>query len=144
MTDLSQIIYASAAQDEFKQDELNEILTQARNHNQGLDISGILVYRKGSFLQVLEGPKTETNALYKRICQDARHTNIKLIFKGDIDEKDFEDWSMGFVDTMRQADQLDGFIDYATELSALTLDDTRARQVLKKFTKGIWRQAVSN
>jgi len=88
MTQLSQIIYASAAEKQYSATELTEILNNAREHNDSKGISGILVYRKGSFLQVLEGPKDELDVLYARIVKDPRHSNIKLLFKGDIEEKD--------------------------------------------------------
>ncbi|NVK18635.1 MAG: BLUF domain-containing protein [Methylocystaceae bacterium] len=142
MSNMMQLIYVSAALKAFSDVELTNILETARKCNSEKGISGILVYRKGSFLQVLEGPQEFVDPLFVKIKKDPRHTNIRLLFQGEIVEKDFEEWSMGFVDTHKQARHLDGFLDYATEFQALTLDETRARQVLKGFSKGSWRQVV--
>ena len=46
-------------------EELAEILRIARENNAAHDISGMLVYHGGSFLQVLEGPEGAVNSLYR-------------------------------------------------------------------------------
>ncbi|SCA56412.1 putative BLUF domain-containing protein [Candidatus Terasakiella magnetica] len=143
MTKLYQVIYASAASYDFETEELEALLQKARQTNLSKGISGILVYRSGSFLQVLEGPKAELKKLYKKIMKDKRHTELRLIFRGDIKQKDFQDWSMGYVDTNKQSTQLEGFVDYLHEFKPLTVNATRARKILKGFSDGAWRQTVS-
>ena len=51
-----QLIYASAAVKPFTPQELTVLLAKARKKNSSMDISGMLLYHAGSFLQVLEGP----------------------------------------------------------------------------------------
>jgi len=53
---LIQLIYVSAATNRFNPAELRELLRLARLKNQQLDVTGMLLYHEGSFLQVLEGP----------------------------------------------------------------------------------------
>ena len=49
------LIYGSAAVDPFTEPELIALLEKSRANNQSLGVTGMLVYRDGNFLQVLEG-----------------------------------------------------------------------------------------
>jgi hypothetical protein len=52
---MTEIIYASAQTQPFSSAQLTELLAKARRNNQALHVSGLLLYHRGSFLQVLEG-----------------------------------------------------------------------------------------
>ena len=137
-----QLIYASAAVKPFNPDELKALLDTARTKNASLGISGMLLYHAGSFLQALEGPNDAVDALFKTIAKDARHTNVRLLFRDGVETPEFRDWSMGFVDSSKSAQALKGFLDYNTEAKAVVLDKTRAKKTLKMFLDGAWRQLV--
>lgn len=94
--DLHQLIYVSAAQISFTEDELIELLQQCRDKNSDHNISGMLLYAKGNFMQVLEGDKTALEETYDRIAQDNRHHNLVLIEFEPIAERAFAEWSMAF------------------------------------------------
>ena len=64
---LLQIIYARASATKMEADELKAILSAARTNNSKKDISGMLVYHAGSFLQVLEGPEDAVTELFGKI-----------------------------------------------------------------------------
>ena len=49
------LIYASSATKAMSQDELKALLAKARTNNQRDNITGMLLYNDGNFLQVLEG-----------------------------------------------------------------------------------------
>jgi hypothetical protein len=104
----------------------------------------MMLYHAGSFLQILEGEEQDVEQLFSKIGKDKFHTNIKIIYRGDIDEREFSDWSMGFVNTANYADLPAGFIDYVKDLSIHTIDKTRAKRVLKMFQEGTWRQKVDH
>jgi uncharacterized Fe-S cluster-containing MiaB family protein len=61
-----QVIYASAATKPFDRENLVELLKIARSKNMAADISGMLLYHSGSFLQVLEGPEQNVEELYPK------------------------------------------------------------------------------
>jgi len=142
MSKLLQVIYASAAYQKMNSDELAEILSVAREKNTEKGISGMLAYHGGSFLQVLEGPEPEVEALLKTIADDPRHRHIKLLLKASIEEKEFEDWSMGFVDTTGLAQNQDGFKNYETDFKLAIREKTAARKILNMFKDGSWRRYV--
>ena len=139
---LLQIIYASASAQKMSSEELAEILRIARENNAAQDISGMLVYHGGSFLQVLEGPEGAVNSLFVKIEKDPRHGEINILFRDTVPEKEFEEWSMGYIDATGDAAQSEGYIDYMRDLERMTLDGTRGRRILKMFQDGNWRQSI--
>ena len=136
-----QIIYTSTAVSMFSKDQLKTLLTKSRRNNHALQVSGMLVYDDGFFMQVLEGPERVVDGLYASIGQDPRHDNIRLLLHHRIKEKEYEDWSMGFVDTSELVTQIDGFVQYRT-LRGTIQDEARAKKLIQKFQEGLWRHAV--
>lgn len=94
---LIQLIYASSARELMSEAALLELLDVSRRNNRQRDITGILLYRGGNFLQVLEGPEREVDALYQTITKDERHSGVLLIARRAIETRDFPDWEMSFV-----------------------------------------------
>ena len=90
------IIYASDATKTFTRSELLELLTKSRENNTKLGITGMLIYKAGSFMQVLEGEELVVQELYKKIQQDSRHTGIMVLDEGNQANREFNEWSMGF------------------------------------------------
>ena len=138
---MRQVIYASAATVSFSQSDLIELLKIARQRNSAVDISGMLLYNAGSFLQVLEGPDENVDALFAKIQKDTRHTRCLLLSRKTIQEKEFENWSMGFVNPTRVDIKVEGFVDYVGYLKSLTLDKTIACKMLRRFQEGAWRRS---
>lgn len=56
----------------------------------------MLLYGEGTFIQVLEGEAELIEQTYEIIAKDPRHLNLIMITGGDITERNFPDWSMGF------------------------------------------------
>ncbi len=53
----------------------------------------------GDFIQVLEGDKEKVTNLYDKISKDIRHKGIINVVKGDVEKRQFNDWSMGYKST---------------------------------------------
>lgn len=134
-----QLIYASAALRNYSGAALRPLVSAAREANARRGITGMLVYHARSFLQVLEGPDMEVDALFEAIKGDPRHTAVRLIVRSEIEVKQFEHWSMGFVNDARKGPDIDGFVGFAS-VQILSLDQVRATKVLKQFQGGAWRR----
>ncbi len=138
-----QLGYASAATHPFSDDELVELLAKSRASNAERDVSGLLLYHEGSFLQVLEGDRAVVEALFDRIGEDTRHTDKLLLFRREGVERCFDEWTMGF-HRLREGDVppgLNRFLDTgATGLAAE--DGESVRNVLLGFREGRWRRTV--
>lgn len=137
-----QLIYKSAASEPCSPTALTALLTTARLRNHLYDISGILLYHAGSFLQVLEGPQSGLEMIYRSIERDPRHVNTTLLFKQPVLRREFSGWSMGFIDpaNSRLGPRPAGLIDYERSMSQFTAGDTRAYQLLRFFHQGLCRQ----
>lgn len=138
-TDLVQVIYASSALAAFTPRDLSELLAKARANNEACGVSGLLVYVEGSFLQVLEGAQDDVSLLYQSITRDSRHGNCRLLLRSEIEEREFGEWSMGFVDPRMVASELAGYVDMQAGLSHLVQDTQRTKDTLVKFRDGAWR-----
>lgn len=90
------ITYVSSATNKFKEEELVQLLSHARRKNSTNNITGLLLYCDGDFIQTLEGDEADVKLLYQKIHNDPRHTCIIKIAEGYHAERKFSDWSMGF------------------------------------------------
>lgn len=93
---LISLVYVSSATRLMSNEELLEILRRAREENQRLGITGMLLYKGGNFMQVLKGPEEAVLSLKARIEQDPRHRGMLVLLNMPIAERQFSDWSMGF------------------------------------------------
>ena len=77
------VLYASKVANSYpdlKQD-LIEILNTAVDFNYRNEITGVLYYGHGYFVQCLEGRKSKVDDLfYQRILKDPRHKNCEILF----------------------------------------------------------------
>lgn len=78
----------------FDTSVLAGILSAARRNNPLWDITGALICRHDVYLQLIEGPSASIEALYARILNDDRHTDIRLLLEEDMGERLFPAWSM--------------------------------------------------
>ena len=93
---LIQLIYVSSAVEEFSDDELDRILESSVRHNTPQAVTGMLLYSRGSFMQVLEGEEDAVEETWQRIGKDPRHFDIFLLSREIIEQKEFASWSMAF------------------------------------------------
>lgn len=146
MRTVFQLIYASAATVPFDEAALEELLRHARQANDKVGVRGILLYDKGSFLQVLEGEEAVVRRLYEKICADPRHGKATLLWAGQVDEPEFGEWSMGFVSERRfRLASLPGYDDYLSQrgrADGTTAVGQAAQRVLAAFRDGRYRKLV--
>ena len=92
---IKQLVYASRQAVEFDGLRLVSLLYTARDRNGALGITGVLLYSNGLFVQCLEGPPENVDAIYARICLDRRHQELVVLQSIDTDERHFQTWMMG-------------------------------------------------
>ena len=94
-TSVYQVLYRSRAVRPFSEAQLHDMLVRARAYNVRHQLTGLLLYSDGRFVQVLEGPEEVVRALYARIQQDPRHTQVVTVSEGPGPGRRFADWNMG-------------------------------------------------
>ena len=135
------ITYVSAAIKPFTEQELLELLHKSRDNNARFGITGMLLYKSGSFMQAIEGPKESITQLYSNICADKTHRDIFTLVDEAIEERSFSQWHMGFAH-LGNKDLLDvpGFYDifkWSVNMDMLPIKEGVAKTLLLSF-----RQAV--
>ena len=90
------LLYVSTSINLLSDEELVDILKVSRENNKALDITGLLLYKGGNFMQVLEGPDEVVNSLYEKIKIDARHKDVTVISSEQISARQFPAWEMAF------------------------------------------------
>lgn len=95
-TKISHLIYVSRAVKLMQSADLIEILNTARNVNKTLDVTGLLLYKDQSFLQVLEGMAESIENLFNKISADDRHYQVRQLIFEKKGQRDFSQWTMGF------------------------------------------------
>ncbi|MGI4741607.1 MAG: BLUF domain-containing protein [Janthinobacterium lividum] len=76
------VLYSSRATSALTEDDLQALLGGSRTHNAQQQITGLLLYSDGRFVQLLEGPEAVIKALYARIQQDPHHTQVVTLGDG--------------------------------------------------------------
>lgn len=94
---LVRLIYASTVADNLKPDGIEAILASAKINNEKQNVTGLLYFSNRYFLQCLEGERETVNKLYNAIINDVRHHNMVILEYREIDQRDFYDWTMGYI-----------------------------------------------
>ena len=97
------LVYISNAVDSLDEKSLQDILSTSRKSNQSLEVTGLLLYKEGEFMQVLEGDEDKITEIYQKISQDPRHQNCLILSRKFIPQRLFSDWSMGFQQIQNEA-----------------------------------------
>jgi hypothetical protein len=91
------LIYSSEATAEMARSDLQQMLEESRIRNARRDITGVLVFVDGVFLQVLEGERDDVDDLMQSIRRDPRHKDIKVFHEEEIDRRAFASWRMAYL-----------------------------------------------
>ena len=81
------IIYLSSATKLLSDDELNYLLKSSKIRNKKYNITGLLLYIDGDFLQVIEGEKQDVLNLFELIKKDERNRSIICVFNENFEKK---------------------------------------------------------
>ncbi len=107
------IIYISNAVKLFEEKQLIRLFYQSAHNNISNNITGILLYNEGTFIQILEGKEEALNKLFKTIHRDRRHNNITKILDRRIGKRLFKNYRSGF-STLNNYGKLDALETFLT------------------------------
>jgi hypothetical protein len=123
----AQLVYLSRASWPFSREEVETLIEGARPRNQALGITGLLLYGRGFFLQLLEGDAIHVGALFMKIGADTRHSDVLPVVMHYVPERLFPGWEMGLLTTDGdggRSRRLDDYIDAFVRRHAVNLDHT--------------------
>ncbi len=128
------LIYSSEATAEMARTDLEQMLAESRLRNAKRDITGVLVFVDGVFLQILEGERDDVEDLMVSIQRDPRHRNIKVFHEEEIDRRAFPAWRMAYLSPRAEEVSawvgLEGAASIESVLATLRSDPHRVPKVL--------------
>ncbi len=96
MNDLQALVYVSTASHHLSEAEISHLLDRARKRNAKEQVTGVLLYSHGNFMQYLEGPRAGVACVYEHIVADRLHHGIVELVREPIAAREFSDWTMAF------------------------------------------------
>lgn len=130
--------YTSVLAPDCTDADLVPILTKARRTNPGMQATGLLLFHRRSFFQVLEGPRQRIDDLYRRISGDPRHTRVTRLVHEPVADRSFRDWTMGLMEpTAADLAAVPGLTSIVASGGSLAdLDADQARALLDSLARG--------
>ncbi len=131
------LVYVSTATQPFSREQLVELLEKSRTNNAKAGVTGILLYKEGFFIQVLEGPREAVQQIWERISRDPRHDVGATLQTGETNFRQFPEWSMGFRDlddpTLQKLPGFSEFMNRPLNGPGVRMDPKRILQLLEIF-----------
>ena len=131
------LVYVSRATENFSLGQLADMMMTFQAKNLRVNVTGLLLYKDGNFMQLLEGEQHVVLELYGKIRRDSRHTNVITLIDEPMAAQTFPDWSMGFKNLdLIKTSEVPGYSDFLdTPLveEAFKEDPSRALVMLNLF-----------
>jgi len=98
MSAIFHLVYISEAAADISYTDIRNILEVSRHRNLEDGITGLLIFRDGYFLQLLEGDEKKVRATLGRIIKDDRNNSLRILMETTGMDRLFKDWTMAFYD----------------------------------------------
>jgi hypothetical protein len=136
---LIHVIYASSDIPGSSEHEILKFVSQARTANREHDVSGMMLYIGGSFLQLLEGEAGGVKSVSRKIFRDKRA--MRLVLREEIAERAFPDWTMGFeaVEPLEAERLLGGSHLFTSPSNSASIDADGAKMLLSIIGRRRWQ-----
>jgi hypothetical protein len=126
MRSIFQTFYVSRAAAPFDNAAVQSILQISRRNNARVDVTGCLLFSGRCFAQVIEGEESVVKAIAGRIARDPRHGALRFLFEVRRDEREYGDWSMGYLHDLNLEDDLEMLL-MIPDSSAVVVADVMER-----------------
>lgn len=139
------LTYKSIATAAPRPSDLDVLVTRARQRNRSLDVTGMLLFEDGCFLQTIEGPPKALATLWSSIQRDARHNHIEVLSEHMVPARLFSNWDLLLSDrlddvpstTPKTPPAVADYLARVVEL-ALNADDLALNALIASFADQGW------
>lgn len=139
------LTYKSIATAAPRPNDLDVLVTRARQRNRSLDVTGMLLFEDGCFLQTIEGPPQALATLWSSIQRDGRHNHIEVLSEHMVPARLFSDWDLLLSDRLddvptRAPKAPPAVADYLARVVELALnaDDQALNALIASFADQGW------
>ena len=80
----------------LKDSNLEALLANCRANNSSINVTGLLIYHKGHFIEYIGGEASQIDHLFEKIKKDPRQYELNELASGNVSKRRFENWSMAF------------------------------------------------
>ena len=91
---MKHLLYISSAASGLTTEDVRKILAASWKNNKRIGVTGILLFGRGAFLQLLEGGSNGVDYLFGVIEKDPRHTDVTVLQRSNTSRRIFGDWQM--------------------------------------------------
>lgn len=141
---VTHLIYRSFSETPLSERQLQLILEKSQANNSLNEITGLLLYRNNTFIQLLEGPEKQVLSCMQRIRKDTRHYGSSVIFLATSEERLFPNWSMSHIPQKKIIKPLDTITTVVENTMKLNLPPRGTLlTILKSFVAPEYLQAAS-
>jgi Sensors of blue-light using FAD len=135
------VVYISTEVLRFSNSDLENLLQQSRRDNSVSEITGLLLYKDGNFMQLLEGSETAVVSTLAKIKRDPRHRALVVVMQEETPHREFENWSMAFgnlgSETSPAEPGYSDFLDLPLNSEKFQADPSKAFGFLLAFKKSM-------
>jgi hypothetical protein len=135
------LTYVSSSVQPYSRDALHALLRVSRINNERDSVTGMLLYKDGNFMQVLEGERETVLATKARIDRDSSHRGILVLLSGEVPQRNFGTWSMAFRDLQAvRAEHVPGYDEFLNVPLAderFTRDPAACQKLLRIFKRAM-------
>jgi methanogenic corrinoid protein MtbC1 len=142
------LTYQSRAAHPPSDAELDTLVAEARARNHSVGVTGMLLYEDGRYLQTLEGPPDQLDAIWTSIRSDERHADIEVLTEHLVSARLFSQWDLlhyrrsgqapkGLLDRLRRKHPLSAHIKTLTRL-ALEADEQALNEMFARLAEKGW------
>ncbi|MCD9027183.1 BLUF domain-containing protein [Luteimonas sp. BDR2-5] len=137
----ARLLYRSAQLYEFTAAQMRQLVRRSRACNAAHGITGLLLYRDGLFLHLLEGGAGAIEALYARIAGDPRHCEVRLLARDARASRLLPGWDLAWAEVPVDDSGVPAFAGLDSDARALRLlarapDDDAMATTLRRFLAG--------
>lgn len=132
-----QLIYVSTAVSPMTHDDLVNLLRKVRERNDRLQLTGMLLYKDGRFMGVLEGGEANVHSVLADIEQDGRHKNLDILRSQRIPHRNFPNWTMGFASPDPSLPAFTRFLEADVGPEYFDEDSVEAHAMLSAFKQAV-------
>ena len=135
---LTHLLYVSTIAPGLDPQGVMALHKESETRNAARDVTGLLLYGRGNFMQLLEGESATVTRLYARIAQDRRHYDVRTLFSGPAQRRVFPTWNMGLVvldegQTPVNRSRLETILDLANRPGSTATSGQKVLGLLKDF-----------
>ena len=94
MAPLESLVYVSSAVQSVGDAQLLHLLERARLRNTRCEVTGLLLFDAGNFMQYIEGPPSGLSEVYEHIKRDPLHTGLIELCRERPAQRAFGKWAM--------------------------------------------------